>query len=228
MPGEDGQSFGGTGSSASSSKKAKDLFFPKPFNDEQVRIVQLLEVSDGVVVQGPPGTGKTHTIANVISHYLANGKRVLVTSMKDPALAVLRDQLPDNIRPLAISLLSTELDGMKQFEHAIHKIASEVQSIDRTAMARQIVQLETNIDALHGQMGRLDYEIARWARANLESIDLDGERIDPQDAAREVVRAQDSTNGLRTSWTHQPASRRSLPTKTSSSCAKPGVYSDRI
>ncbi len=75
------------------------------------------------------------TIVNVISHYLANGKRVLVTSMKDPALAVLREQLPDDIRPLAISLLSTELNGMKQFEHAIHKIASEVQSIDRTATA---------------------------------------------------------------------------------------------
>ena len=89
-----------------------------------------------------PGTGKTHTIANVISHYLANGKRVLVTSMKDPALAVLRDQLPDDIRPLAISLLSTELDGMKQFEHAIHKIASEVQSIDRTATARQMSNLK--------------------------------------------------------------------------------------
>jgi superfamily II DNA or RNA helicase len=46
-----------------SGKKVRDLYFPKAFNDEQVRIVQLLEVSDGVVVQGPPGTGKTHTIA---------------------------------------------------------------------------------------------------------------------------------------------------------------------
>jgi DNA replication protein DnaC len=74
--------------------KARDLYFPKPFNEEQVRIVQLLDVSDGVVAQGPPGTGKTHTIANVICHYLAQGKRVLVTSMKDPALGVLQAQLP--------------------------------------------------------------------------------------------------------------------------------------
>jgi Cdc6-like AAA superfamily ATPase len=58
-----------------SGKKPRDLYFPKAFNDEQVRIVQLLDVSDGVVVQGPPGTGKTHTIANVICHYLAEGKR---------------------------------------------------------------------------------------------------------------------------------------------------------
>lgn len=55
-----------------------DLFFPKPFNEDQVNIIRRLEDSDGVVVQGPPGTGKTHTIANVICHMLATGKRVLV------------------------------------------------------------------------------------------------------------------------------------------------------
>ncbi|TMA83511.1 MAG: hypothetical protein E6J74_36150 [Deltaproteobacteria bacterium] len=79
---------------SASGKKARDLYFPKPFNEEQVRIIQLLDISDGVTAQGPPGTGKTHTIANVICHYLAEGKRVLVTSMKDPALAVLQEQLP--------------------------------------------------------------------------------------------------------------------------------------
>ncbi len=87
--------------SVSAGAKALDLYFPKAFNDEQLRIIQLLDVSDGVVVQGPPGTGKTHTIANVICHYLASGKRVLVTSMKDPALAVLHEQLPDEIQPVS-------------------------------------------------------------------------------------------------------------------------------
>ena len=80
---------------STSGKKARDIYFPKPFNDEQFRIVQLLDISDGVVVQGPPGTGKTHTIANVICHYLAEGKRVLVTSMKDPALREVQEKLPD-------------------------------------------------------------------------------------------------------------------------------------
>ena len=125
-----------TSERSTSGKKARDLYFPKAFNDEQVRIIQLLDDSDGVVVQGPPGTGKTHTIANVICHYLAEGKRVLVTSMKDPALAVLQEQLPEEIRPLAISLLTSEQEGMKQFEHAIQKIASEVQGLDRSSTAR--------------------------------------------------------------------------------------------
>lgn len=167
--------------------KVRDLFFPMAFNDEQVRIVQLLDVSDGVVVQGPPGTGKTHTIANVICHYLANGKRVLVTSMKDPALAVLQEKLPPEIRPLAISLLTSEADGMKQFEHAISKIASEVQRIDRATLAREIIQIEQQIDGLHGRMSIIDHRVNEWAAKNLSRIELDGEQIEPQEAAHEVV-----------------------------------------
>ena len=172
---------------STSGEKARDLYFPKPFNDEQVRIVQLLDISDGVVVQGPPGTGKTHTIANVICHYLAQGKRVLVTSMKEPALAVLQEQLPDEIRPLAISLLTSEQDGMKQFEHAIHKIASEVQGLDRRGTARAISHLEESIDALHGKLAGIDRKIGEWAKRNLAKLTLETESIEPQDAAREVV-----------------------------------------
>lgn len=170
-----------------SSDRARDLYFPKPFNDEQVRILQYLEVSDGVVVQGPPGTGKSHTIANIICHYLAEGKRVLVTSMKDPALAVLQDNLPDEIRPLAISLLTSEQDGMKQFEHAIQKIASEVQGLDQVGTARDIQHLEQSIDALHGRLALIDRRIGEWADRNLAEITLGAEKIHPQDAAREVV-----------------------------------------
>lgn len=172
---------------STSGKKVRDLYFPKAFNDEQVRIVQLLDISDGVVVQGPPGTGKTHTIANVICHYLAEGKRVLVTSMKDPALAVLQEQLPEEIRPLAISLLTSEQEGMKQFEHAIHRIASEVQGLDRGSTARTINHLEESIDALHSKLARIDREIGGWSKRNLAKVTLEAEEIDPQDAAREVV-----------------------------------------
>ena len=85
-----------------------DVFFPKPYNDEQIDICRRLAKADGLVVQGPPGTGKTHTIANLVSHAMATGQRVLVVSRKDAALATLRDQLPAEIRPLAIALLSNE------------------------------------------------------------------------------------------------------------------------
>jgi len=59
--------WSGNESSGGTSRQGatRELFFPKPFNLEQIQIIDRLEHSDGVVVQGPPGTGKTHTIANI-------------------------------------------------------------------------------------------------------------------------------------------------------------------
>lgn len=82
------------------SSKVEELYFPLPSNEEQITIIKHLERAPGVTVQGPPGTGKTHTIANVICHYLATGRRVLVTSRGEPALQVLQDKLPPEVRPL--------------------------------------------------------------------------------------------------------------------------------
>lgn len=183
---------GGNGSE----KKPDDLFFPMAFNDDQVRIVQLLEKHDGVVVQGPPGTGKTHTIANIICHYFASGKRILVTSMKEPALAVLRDKLPEDIRPLAISLLSNEREGIKQFEQAISKIAGEVQNIHAPSYRAEISSLIERVDKLHAQLARTDRELSSWARKNLNEVLLDQEPIAPIDAAKEVLESEGSYEWL--------------------------------
>lgn len=164
-----------------------ELYFPMAYNDEQVQIIQMLEAHDGVVVQGPPGTGKTHTIANVICHYLALGKRVLVTSMKDPALSVLQEKLPESIRPLAISLLTSEAEGMKQFEFAINKIAAEVTRIDRAVYRREIEQIDGQIDALHGRIAKTDKEIANWASLNLDKVQIDDESLTPVEVAEDVA-----------------------------------------
>ncbi|MGO3120682.1 AAA domain-containing protein, partial [Psychrobacter sp.] len=164
-----------------------ELYFPKAFNDEQVQIIQQLDVHDGVVVQGPPGTGKTHTIANVICHYLALGQRVLVTSMKDPALKVLQEQLPESIRPLAVSLLTSENEGLKQFEHTVKKISSELSGINREAYQKDIVMLDDQIDTIHAQLASTDQKITAWARLNLDDIVMDDETIKPIDAATEIA-----------------------------------------
>ncbi|PIZ04481.1 MAG: hypothetical protein COY58_03815 [Gammaproteobacteria bacterium CG_4_10_14_0_8_um_filter_38_16] len=163
-----------------------ELFFPLPFNEEQVSIVQKLECSKGVVVQGPPGTGKTHTITNIIAHYMANGKRVLVTSMKEPALSVLKEKLPKSIQPLAISLLTNEQDGMKQFEFAISKIAQELQCINRSTLENEIKSAEQYIDQLHAKLAWIDRSINDWAKNNIQQIQMDEELIHPEDAAREI------------------------------------------
>ncbi len=179
-----------------SDEEAMELYFPLPFNTEQARIVQLLERYDGVIVQGPPGTGKTHTIANIIAHYLALGKRILVTSMKEPALAVLRDKLPVELQPLAISLLTNEPEGMKQFEYSIGKIASEIQNINPIALKQEINQLDKRINLLHSEIANIDRNISSWSKKNLDPISIDGDAINPIEAANEVVQGLDQFEWL--------------------------------
>ncbi len=107
----------------SSYKDTKDdeVLFPLPSNYEQYRIVDKVKSSNIVLVQGPPGTGKSHTIANLISHYISEGKKVLVTSEKAKALEVLRDKIPEQIRSLSLSLLtSSGVD--KDLEFSIQNI----------------------------------------------------------------------------------------------------------
>ncbi len=184
------------GDGASAGGEVADLFFPMPYNDEQVRTVQLLEVNPGVVVQGPPGTGKTHTIANIICHYLAHGKKVLVTSMKDPALSVIAEKLPEAIRPLAVSMLTSEAEGMKQFEHSIARIATEIVQVDKRAHRQQIVESEHQIQHLHADLARTAAQIKKWAAANLTPITLDGETIQPYEWAQRVVAATEDIGWL--------------------------------
>ncbi len=165
-----------------------DLFFPLPHNEEQVSIIKNLECSSGVVVQGPPGTGKTHTIANVISHYMANGKRVLVTSMKEHALTVLKNKLPEKIQPLVISLLTNDQDSKKQFEFAISKIVQKLSRINIRELENKIKVLEEEIDRLHSVIAGVDRQILQWAKNNIQPFFMDGDQLQPKNAAEEVAK----------------------------------------
>ncbi len=179
-------------SSSDSPQGAFELYFPMPYNDEQVSIIQKLECNDGVVVQGPPGTGKTHTIANVICHFLAQGKRVLVTAKGESALAVLQEKLPERIRPLSVSLLSDERDGMKQFEHAIQTIASSVASLNPTRAASNIAAADEKLNQLHAKIASVDRTISDYASKHMRNYAFQGHEVSPEDMAKLVLEQADA------------------------------------
>lgn len=85
-----------------------EILLAKEANEEQLQIIRRLDKSGSVIVQGPPGTGKTHTIGNLIGHLLAQGKSILVTAQTAKALRVVRDKVPEMLRPLAVSVLGSE------------------------------------------------------------------------------------------------------------------------
>lgn len=180
------QPFRGLSTSEAGSQ-AMELYFPMAYNDEQVSIVQKLHANDGVVVQGPPGTGKTHTIANVICHYLAQGKRVLVTAKGESALAVLQEKLPERIRPLSVALLSDERDGMKQFEHSIQTIASSVAGINPTRAALNIAAGEEKLNQLHAKIAHVDRTVAAYASKHMQSYPFQGREVTPEELAKAAL-----------------------------------------
>lgn len=104
-----------------------EVYFPLPANDEQQRIVERLARHRGVVVQGPPGTGKSHTIANLITHLLASGKRVLVTSHTARALRVLKDKLPEDIAGLCVSVADEGRRGVGELERSVQALLARAE-----------------------------------------------------------------------------------------------------
>jgi very-short-patch-repair endonuclease len=170
---------------------AAELYFPLPYNDEQVSIHQKLEHDDGVVVQGPPGTGKTHTIANIISHYLAMGKRVLVSSKGETALTEVVKKLPEQIRPLAVALLSNEREGMRAFEHSIQTIASTVSSLDPQRTEQEIARLEEQLNRIHAEISAIDFTLRQHASQHMKAFPFRGSDSTPAEIARYVLENED-------------------------------------
>jgi predicted ATP-dependent serine protease len=131
-----------------------------------------LEKSDGLVVQGPPGTGKTHTIANIISHMLATGRRVLVVSHGETALSVIRDQLPVGARDLAISVTTSEREGLKQVEKAINLMLGIVNDVSgNQALKLNLIRgLEANIVKNRKRLAEIDAQLAAIATTHLSHV----------------------------------------------------------
>lgn len=152
-------------------QEPQELFFPKPFNDAQIRIVDRLQNNYGVVVQGPPGTGKTHTIANIICHYLATGRSVLVTSSGESALSALREQIPETVRDLTISLLTNERQGLKQLEIAVHLLATIASQTDVDQLLHDTGHYTELVAQLKQQLVEIDRQILNSGFAQLDPID---------------------------------------------------------
>lgn len=71
------------------------LFLPLPADSSQIAAVVASANGCDFVLDGPPGTGKSQTIANMIAHNLAQGRRVLFVAEKIAALNVVYRRLED-------------------------------------------------------------------------------------------------------------------------------------
>ena len=170
--------------------REEEILFVKDANTEQVNIAKQIEKNNAVVVQGPPGTGKTHTIANLLGHFLAQGKNVLVTSQTKKALRVLKEKIPKSIQGLCISILDDDNSDMKKSVETIseklgnftsEKLKKEVEELEKIRI-KECNDLENITDQMCGIRYResksIDFneetffikDIAKYLRENPEII----------------------------------------------------------
>jgi len=171
--------------------RERDVLFGKEANQEQFRIAQQLNRHGSVLVQGPPGTGKSHTIANLIGHLLAHGQSVLVTSHTTKALRVLRDHVIENLRPLCVSVLESDLESREQLKQSVQRIASRLSQSNEQELEIQAGLLNRRRNDLTDAHERSREDLRKARADEYREIVFGGSSFSPSDAARKVAAGRD-------------------------------------
>lgn len=179
------------GEAASHSALPKDhLYFPLASNEQQKEIVNRVERNYGVTVQGPPGTGKTHTIANLVSHFLAQGKRILITSQKENPLKVLKNKIPASIQDLCVPVLGGGRESMEEIEKSIRTLSEKLGELDPAGLKNQIERNLAAIDKSKRRTARLHNELETYSRKEGTPIDYKGEKLYKYEVAKRLAEAE--------------------------------------
>ncbi len=164
-----------------------DVLLGKEANEEQIQIIKRLSHSGSVLVQGPPGTGKTHTIANLIGHQLAQGKSILVTAQTAKALRVLRDKVPDVLRPLCVAVLGSDHDARRQLETSIGSITERLTTESSESLdSRARPACANGASSCSPNRGCCSRICAKRSKTSIARSTVDERRFTPSDAARFV------------------------------------------
>jgi len=83
----------------------------------QVSAIAAARSGQNLIIQGPPGTGKSQTITNLITNYVAEGKRVLFVCEKRAALDVVYHRLASQGLDKVTCLIHDSQADKKSFIH---------------------------------------------------------------------------------------------------------------
>jgi len=162
-----------------------DLFFPLPFDIDQIEVVRSLEKADGLAVQTGSCTDTLPAIANIICHYLALGQRVLAVSREATLLSGLRQRLPLAIRDLAIGPSDSDKERSRQITTAVCRLQAIAETLRPLDQAALIDELERDAAGTRRRIDDIDDEVASIARVNLRR--LPGFVDVPSDVAKKLI-----------------------------------------
>jgi very-short-patch-repair endonuclease len=133
-----------------------ELFTPLPADSSQLSAVVASAGNHSFVLDGPPGTGKSQTIANMIAHNLALGRRVLFVAEKRAALDVVYRRLAEKgLGEFCLELHSSKaskVEVLKQLDRAWDvRDALSAEDWEREAARLQTLRTRLNqmVEVLH-------------------------------------------------------------------------------
>lgn len=168
---------------AALSGEDKDILLSKEANREQLEIAKRIERYNAVLVQGPPGTGKTHTIANLLGHFLAQGKSVLVTSHTKKALTVVKDKVPKGLQSLCVSVLE---DSNRDMERSVDGITEYLSAHSSIELMDRAEKLKVTRSELLNELSEVRQRIFAIKFKEFKPIVLNGKGYSPSEAANYV------------------------------------------
>ena len=157
-----------------------EILLSKEANREQLEIARRIETENAVLVQGPPGTGKTHTIANLMGHFLAQGKSLLVTSHTSKALKVLKDKLDPRLRNLCVTVLE---DNNLDMERSVDGISDYMSRHTAFDLKKEVERLQPRREEISRKLADTRKKLFAMMHEEMNCITLDGNEYTPRDAA---------------------------------------------
>ena len=165
---------------AATSGESQEILLSKEANKEQLEIAKRIEKYNAVCVQGPPGTGKTHTIANLLGHFLAQGKSVLVTSHTPKALRVLKEKVAKGIQNLCVTVLDDRNTDMERSIDGISEYLSKCTSFE---LQRKMQNAKLERKEIMSKLANIRKKIYTIKNKEFEPIVFNGESYSPAKAA---------------------------------------------
>ncbi len=135
--------------------KEEETFTPYKLDAYQENALKAIKRGNSMVIQGPPGTGKSQLICNLISDFIARGKRVLLVCQKRAALDVVHERLKSNDISDFVGLVHDFKNDRKKIYEQIndqverlHEYRAKNNGLDAIQIERNFLQSSRKIDQI--------------------------------------------------------------------------------
>lgn len=159
--------------------REEHTFTPFKFDASQENALKAVKKGKSIVVQGPPGTGKSQLICNLVSDFIARGKKVLVVCQKKVALEVISQRLKEidlddfsvllhdfkNDRRSIFDQIASQIDSLDDFETANNQL-------DTIFTERNFLKESREIDALSEELEEFKFALFDTSECGLSVKEL--------------------------------------------------------